>query len=116
MRRSGRIARTSATRDLIVSAERGSRLPWARATRAGAVIGGLLSGSGASGWSSCVDPALGLAGAGPAAAAGVLARRDAPGAGPAADRRVAVVAERVDQDVVLDDVGVDLVLRPARER
>ena len=39
-RRSGRMALTSATSDLIVAAERGSRLPWARATRAGAAISG----------------------------------------------------------------------------
>ena len=32
------LARTSATSALIVAAERGSRLPWASATRAGAAI------------------------------------------------------------------------------
>ena len=36
----GACARTSSTSALIVWAERGSRLPWARATRAGAVMGG----------------------------------------------------------------------------
>ena len=55
-----------------------------------------------------VDAALGLAGAGPAAAARVLARRDPAGAWRAADRRVAVVQQRVDQDAVLGDVVVDL--------
>ncbi len=46
MRRSGRVLRTSSTSAPIVSAERGSRLPWARATRAGAVMGGTSSGRG----------------------------------------------------------------------
>ena len=43
------------------------------------------------GVASCVDPALGLVGAGPAAAARVVAGGDAAGAGPAADGGVAVV-------------------------
>ena len=38
------------------------------------------------------------------------------GAGRAADRGVAVLEQRVDQDAVLVDVGVDVVLRPGRER
>src|SRR3954453_2714667 len=112
MRRSGRMARASSTSDVTVWAERGSRLPWARATRAGAVMGvasfrGVPGGAGArttlsgtvlrsvlTGFSeadgklgarSLVDAALGLPGPGPAAAARVLAGSDASRARPAAD-------------------------------
>ena len=67
-------------------------------------------------WCSCVDPALGLGGAGPAAAARVVAGRDASGARPAADAGVAVVDERVHQDAVVGDVGVDLLVAPAGQR
>ena len=41
---------------------------------------------------------------------------DPAGAGPAADRRVAVVDQRVDEDAVLGDVALDLLVGPARER
>ena len=117
--------RTSATSASMVAAERGSRLPWASATSAGAVMGFLSSGR-----VSCVVVAT---------AVGVDVRRQwwmphsvlpvpaqrplrgprrgrPAGAGPAADGRVSVVLQRVDQDAVLGDVPLDLVVAPARER
>src|SRR5690606_23911175 len=108
MRRSGRMARVSSTSALMVAAERASRLPWARVISAGAVMA--IRPPSCScvgrrcprrccvgvGVRSLVDPALGLLGAGPAAAARVLARRDALGAGPAPDGGVAVVLQGVD--------------------
>src|SRR3954463_15116772 len=63
-----------------------------------------------------MNAALGLVGAGPPAAAGVLARSDATGARSAADRRVAVVDQRVDQHPVLGDVALHLLVAPSRER
>src|SRR3954453_6359427 len=63
-----------------------------------------------------VDAALCLAGPGPAAAACVLARSDALGAGPATDGRVSVVLQRVDEYAVLGDVPLDLHVGPASER
>ena len=63
-----------------------------------------------------MDPTFCLAGAGPTAAARVVAGRDPASARPAADGREAVVLQRVDQHAVLGDVAVDVVLRPARER
>src|ERR1700712_2818951 len=122
MRRSGRIARVSATRALMVAADRGSRLPWARVMRAGAVMSIRLPSSSCVGrrhrwrrprqwgggparsWGSLVDPALGLGAADPAAAPRVLASCHALGARPAADGGVAVVLQRVDEDAVLGDV------------
>src|SRR5690606_13369920 len=62
------------------------------------------------------DPALDLAGAGPAAGPRVFTGRDRPGAGRAPDGRVAQLAERVHQDVVLGDVGVDLLVGPPGQR
>ena len=53
---------------------------------------------------------------GPSGPSGVGARGDAAGAGSAADRRVAVELQRVDQHAVVGDVGVVLLLRPGRER
>src|SRR4051812_30042614 len=115
----------------MVALDRGSRLPWARAMRAGAVIDRppffRSRGDDAVdcvGWvlrwfravELLVDPALGLGGAGPAAASRVLARRDALGAGPAADGGVAVVLQRVDQYAVLEDVLLDLLVAPPGER
>ena len=49
MRRSGRIARTSSTSAVMDAAERGSRLPWANAMRAGAVMSEPPLGSGCGG-------------------------------------------------------------------
>src|SRR6266545_8354467 len=46
----------------------------------------------------------------------MLAGRDRAGARRAADRRVALVVERVDGNAVLVGVGAHLVHRPARER
>ena len=63
-----------------------------------------------------VDPALGLVGAGPATAAGVIAGGDASRARPAPDAGVVVVDERVDEHAVVGDVGLDLLVAPARER
>src|SRR3954451_23626119 len=63
-----------------------------------------------------MNAALGLVGAGPPAAAGVLARSDPAGAWSAADRRVAVVDQRVDQHPVLGDVALHLLVAPSRER
>src|ERR1700733_9052359 len=65
---------------------------------------------------SGVQAALGLAGPGPAAAARVGALLDPDRAGLAADGRVAVVDQRVDQHAVLGDVVVDLLLRPLHDR
>src|SRR3712207_713965 len=78
------------------------------------------AGVGTASLSTCrgshVDAALGLAGAGPAAAACVLAGRDPSGARKAADRGVAVVLQRVDQDAVLEDVPLDLLVAPPGQR
>src|SRR5512135_1909550 len=65
---------------------------------------------------SRMDAALRLAGPGPAAAARVGARLDADRAGRAADRRVAVVDQRVHQHALLGDVVVHLLLRPGHDR
>ena len=61
---------------------------------------------------SGVQAALGLAGAGPAA----FAPRAGDGAVRAADRRVALVVERVVGQVVLGDVAPHVLVRPVRER
>src|SRR5690349_21567384 len=138
MRRSGRIARTSWTSALMVAAERGSRLPWARATRAGAAISAPSSHSSSRASSGCfrdgprrrwrdqglgswggrspMDAALGLVRTCPATAARVLAGGDPAGARRAADGGVAVVHERVHQDVVLGDVPLDVLVAPAGQR
>ena len=63
-----------------------------------------------------VDAALALGGAGPAAAARVCSLGHPGGAGAAADRRVAVIDKRVDEDVIGDDVVVDLLLGPLDDR
>src|SRR5260370_33899541 len=60
-----------------------------------------------------MDAALGLPRADPASAARVVARLDPAGAGRAADRRVAVIHQGVDENALLGDVVVDLLLRPA---
>src|SRR3954447_22257899 len=65
---------------------------------------------------SAVQPALGLATARPAPGAGVLALKDAAGAGRAAHGRVTVHQQRVGEDPVLCDVRVHVVLRPAGDR
>src|SRR5690349_8359255 len=131
MRRSGRSVRVSATRALTVAACLGSRLPWARVMRAGAVMVIRLPSSSCVGrrrrwrrprqWCgagglSLVDAALGLVAADPAAAAGVLTLGDALRAGPAPDGRIAVVLERVDEDAVLGDVLLHVLVRPPRQR
>src|SRR5205807_1305427 len=59
--------------------------------------------------------ALHLAGARPAPGPRVLARLDAAGARPAADRPVTAGQQRVDEDAVLGDVAVDVVLGPRRD-
>ena len=63
-----------------------------------------------------VDAAFGLARPGPAPAARVGPGLDPDRAGRAADRRVAVVDQRVDQHAVDRDVVVDLLLGPADDR
>src|SRR5262249_44242647 len=63
-----------------------------------------------------VNPALCLGAAGPAAGALVVASGHGLGAGPAADRLVALIEELVVGDVVLEDVRPGLVARPARQR
>src|SRR6266487_7027197 len=67
---------------------------------------------------TCALPiaALGLARARPAATARVGAGLDPHGAGGAADRRVTLIDERVDQHAVLFDVGVHLLLGPGGDR
>ena len=65
---------------------------------------------------SYVQSALGLRVAGPPAAASILALGDRAGAWPAADRRVAALAERVGRQLV--DLGVQrhVVVGPRRQR
>src|SRR5215203_1793938 len=63
-----------------------------------------------------MQPALGLVEAGPAAGAIILAGARLPGAVGAADRGVALIVERVVGDVVLREVGPNLLLRPVGER
>ena len=65
---------------------------------------------------SDMQSALGLVERGPAAGARVLARRGAPGAGPAADRAETVLEERVDRDVVAFDVRLLVGLGPFGDR
>src|SRR5699024_5823808 len=65
-------------------------------------------------WSQ-VDTAFGLGRAGPAAGARVLAGLDASRARLAADRRVAVVEQRVEQAAVLVGVVVDPLERPSHQ-
>src|SRR4029077_10272819 len=67
-------------------------------------------------WALGVRAALGLARARPAAAARVGAGLDPHGAGRAADRRVTLIDERVDQHAILFDVGVHLLLGPGGDR
>src|SRR5215469_12729333 len=64
------------------------------------------------GRASGVDAALGLGGPRPPAAARVGPVGHPGRAGPAADRWIAVVDERVHQDVVGGDVVIDLLLGP----
>src|SRR6478736_8382184 len=66
--------------------------------------------------SSCVESALGLGEAGPAAGPGVLAGLDPAGARLAADRGVAVGEEGVDLDLVLTGIGEELVEGPCGQR
>src|SRR5262249_43182777 len=63
-----------------------------------------------------VQPALLLHSPGPAAGALVLALRDGPRAGPAADARVVAVVQRVVRDAVLEDEVPDVLPRPAQQR
>src|ERR1035437_10280856 len=63
-------------------------------------------------WCSFVDPAFGLVLSGPAASAGIFARSNRPGAGRAADARVALRHERVAGEVVVGLVRLDLLVRP----
>src|SRR5580698_8524050 len=88
----------------MVAAARGSLLPWATPM------------STPDSASSDMDPALGLAGALPPPAARVVARPDPCRAGRAADRRVTVVHQRVDQHVVVGDELVDLLAGPPDDR
>src|SRR6266487_3083955 len=63
-----------------------------------------------------MDAALELVGAGPAAGALLLLRRDRLGAGDAADRPEADVVQRVVGNVVDVDEGPDALLVPVGER
>src|ERR1051325_7610206 len=63
-----------------------------------------------------MDAAFQLVGAGPAAGALLLVRRDRPGARDAADRPEADIVERVVRDLVDADVGPDALLVPIGER
>ena len=60
--------------------------------------------------------AFGLGGSGPAAEAAVLAGLDGCGAGPAADRPVALIDERMPRQVLCVEPGLDLFLRPVVQR
>src|SRR4051812_4761862 len=63
-----------------------------------------------------VQPALLLVPTGPASGSGVLTRGDPACAWGAADRGIAVVTERVDQQVVLVDVALDVLVGPGDDR
>src|SRR5262249_53264504 len=65
---------------------------------------------------SHVDAALGLPGASPAAATRVLVQRYPAGACRAADRRVTVVHQGIDEDAIPGDVVVYLLLMPRDDR
>src|SRR6202012_4418485 len=86
---------------------------WPR--RAGPSCRGPPRSAGPARSGSEVNTALGLPGPGPPARARVLARGHLAGAGRAADRGVAVVDQRVDQDAVLGDVVGDLLAGPAHD-
>src|SRR3954454_7456740 len=62
-----------------------------------------------------MQPALGLGAPAPAAGAFVLAERDGPRAGPAADAGISLVVQRVIRHVVLGDEAPHLLLRPVRQ-
>src|SRR5437899_53147 len=62
-----------------------------------------------------VEPALELAAVGPATGARVVAFLHRIGAGPATDRRVPLVAQRVNRETTVGDVAVDLVVGPRRD-
>src|SRR5699024_10510243 len=64
---------------------------------------------------SSVNPALGLAGAGPTPRARVLPRSHPPSAGRAPDGRVAVARQRVDREVMLTLVSVDVRAGPPHQ-
>ena len=66
--------------------------------------------------SDSVQAALGLRGTGPTPGTGVLTGGYASRARGAADRAVPVGQQWVDEHAVLGDVGVDVVLRPGRDR
>src|ERR1700677_1345734 len=103
-----RAAARSATHAIsfpMVAEARGSALPCATATR-----------TGSDGTCSGMYAALRLARSRPPPAARIGARLDANGAGRAADRRIAVVDQRVDQHAVGGDEVVHLLLRPADDR
>src|SRR5688572_29287420 len=63
-----------------------------------------------------VDAALGLVPPAPAARARVFAGGDGAGARLAADREVALRLERVARQIVLGEVGVEIVLGPVAKR
>src|SRR5512133_2645342 len=65
---------------------------------------------------SSVDPALCFRRSCPAPGARILAGADRLGAMGAADRRVALVVQRVVRNAVLADVVPDVLLRPVRDR
>src|SRR6188472_2724406 len=66
--------------------------------------------------SSCVESALGLGEAGPAAGSGVLAGRDPARARLATDRRIAIGEKGVDLDLVVTRIREKLVEGPRGER
>src|ERR1700722_13088990 len=100
----------------MAAAARGSALPGATATRASLGSAGFRGDDPPGTPRSSMDAALGLACPGPAPAARVGPSVDPERAGRAADRRVAVVDQRVDQHSVGGDVVVDLLLGPADDR
>src|SRR5215831_9256775 len=108
--RPGERSLATAASPAMVAEARGSALPCATATRT--PLAGAEGARGVSG----MNAALRLAGSCPPAAARVRAGLDADRAGRAADRRVAVVDQRVHQHALLGDEVVHLLLRPADDR
>src|SRR5947209_19109566 len=113
--RPGERSRATAASSVTVAEARGSWLPCATARRmlGGGIRGGSPPRRPAE---SRMDPAFGLAGAGPAAAARVRARLHAQRAGRAAGGGVPVVDQRVDQDALVGAEVVDLLLGQAAGR
>src|SRR2546429_6279204 len=98
---------SAATSRMMCTASASSARRWVCAAAVSSWVRMLISG---------VQSALGLGVARPAPGPRILARQRLARAGLAADRGVALLEQRVGQDAVAVDVGVDLVLGPRRLR